>query len=353
MSEWPQLEHRLVESARRQSRWRRTARTAVAAVPVALALAVVAVLVTDSPTPQRIPRDERAVPSPTATATPTVAGDGRSSPTPLQRFYGVFRSPQTAQDQPPNSAKLRDGLTVGCGAKHGTRVCLRLETGRLVYSAGDLQIFLMQGKRADDLCNVTFERGHFSTMGCTTANASRIAKPSGAYDPPRGSQPARGYTVFPDGVERVAYTLADGTMIVRDVERNLAYITAPAAITSLSWISGKRRYVEQVADFDPNHPAVKASCPKLAPLPEAADEPATQAARIAASVIYAVTPGEITLSHVRPATIADVDRTRRGACGDALVERSLVVDLTFSDHRPGSLLVGFRDGSPIVWAQIG
>jgi hypothetical protein len=366
------LEQDLVRAARRPARLRyarsplpspaalRTVALAVA--PVATVVVVAALLLSSSSSPQHIPGDERAVPSPTSVATPAPpsriasidpkTGHILPSYTPLERTYSVFRAPPTTRDIPPFSAQQRTSMGRGCGRAHRKRICLRPETARVVHRGDGIQVFVMQGDRGDDLCTVAFERAGYE-VGCTTANAKRLAEPTGAYSQPHKSQPAHGYTVFPDGVERAAYTFADGTVDVRDVVRNLAYVSGPAAITSLSWTVGDRRYVHQLVDFDPNDPALSAACPKLDPLPPAPDGQATQTAQTAASAIYAITPGEITATRVRPATIADVDKTRRRACGEGLVERSLVVDLTFTDHRPGSLLVGFRDGAPIVWTQIG
>jgi cell shape-determining protein MreC len=76
MSDWPQLERRLVDSARQRSRRRRVHRL-IALVPVAAALALVTVMLARSPQPTAIPGDERPAPTGTATAvSPTPARTG-------------------------------------------------------------------------------------------------------------------------------------------------------------------------------------------------------------------------------------------------------------------------------------
>ncbi len=267
MSDWPQLEARLVESARRRSRWRMP-RLLLAPLVVSLAVAAVVLLAGRSPQRAVIPPDER----PVATHTPAATD-------PLEHDYGVFRRPASSADALPISAKGREGLLGACGTDAVGPMCLRVDTARLAFRDGNLRFYLVQGKRRSDLCYVGFIGKRGGGAGCTTADDQRLAKPMGSYGPPRNGKPAGGMTVFPDGVQRVAYTFADGTTAVRTVKDNFAYVTSPAAITSLAWVVDGVRYTQQVADPDPNDRAAAQSCPKLDPLPASPEPAATQAAQ--------------------------------------------------------------------------
>ena len=342
MSDWPQLEQRLLESARARSRRRRVPRLRLLAPLVAsLAIAVIVVVASRSPQSGVIPADERAVPTQQAAHT-------------LERDYGVFRRSTTSADALPLTAKQRTAMERGCTGSTGSPMCWHPETARLVHRDGDERFYLLQGRTRDELCLVGFI-GHRGAGGsCTVANGDRLAKPMGSYGMPGKGRPGAGYTVFPDGVTRVAYTFVDGTTASHGVKRNFAYVSSMAAITSLSWIVDGKRYVQIVADGPdgPDDRTAAQSCPRLDPLPGSPEPGAIQAARAAAAVLEGVRPQAITGASTRPATTTDVGDIRERACGDWIDGRSLVVALTIAG-RPGSeLLVGFLDGAPIVWSQL-
>ena len=348
MSDWPQLEQRLLESARRSATRRKRLRPR-RLVPLMAALATAAVLlavIDYAPAGPPISADEHSV-----TATPTADSEHLGSP--LQRFYGVFRQPASRDDVLPGGVKLRRQWARGCDRSEGVPMCLRADTARLVGRDGNQRFYLLQGRDPDDLCIVGYvDSDSVGGMACTIADAERLAKPMGSYGPPRDRRPAGGYTVFPDGVKRVAYTFADGATAVRDVKRNFAYVTGEHAITSLAWIVGGRRYVQTVADVDPNDRAAGSSCPALEPLPPSVGPAATRAATRAAATLAGVSESDVTVTRIRPATATDLDDLRRRACGDVPAERSLVVELTATGQPDSQLLIGFRGGAAIVWSQL-
>lgn len=352
MSEWPQLEQRLVDSAARRSRRRWCPRRLFVIAPLAAAAAT-AVMVLPHRAEERIPADERPVSSPAAPPTSRIVtidpktGDVLSGLTPLEQLFGVFRQPATPEDRPPYSEEQREQLARQCEKTGPATVCLRLETSRLGYRDGERRLYLVQGTRANDLCFVDFVGDRPGGMGCTIADAERATKPSGSYGPPRRGRPAFGYSVFPDGIDSVAYTFADGTVEVREVERNVVHVESEAAVTSLSWRFQDRRYVQQIADPDPNDRDAKRSCPDLDLLPT--DHTAVTAAALetAKSLHGADVTGQ-----ARRATAADLGEARRLQCGDQLAARSLLIVLERDGRRDGAVLAGVRDGRPVVWAQL-
>lgn len=343
MSDWPQLEQRLLDSARARSRRRRMPRLRLLVPLVAsLAIAVIVVVASRSPQSGVVPADERAVPT------------QQQAEHSLARDYGVFRRSTTSADALPLTAKQRTAMERGCAGATGSPMCWHPETARLVHRGGDERFYLLQGRTRDDLCLVGFI-GHRGAGGsCTIANADRLAKPMGSYGVPGKGRPGAGYTVFPDGVKRVAYTFADGTTTSHAVERNFAYVSSNAAITSLSWIVDGKRYVQIVAHSPdgPDDRTAAQSCPRLDPLPGSPDPAAIQVAQAATTVLEGVQPQAITGASTRPATTADIGDIRERACGDWLDARSLVVALAIAGRPDSELLVGYLDGAPIVWSQL-
>jgi hypothetical protein len=355
MSEWPQLEQRLVDSAARQRRRRWRARRLLVLAPLAgvAAAAVTLTVVSAQDRPERVPADERGVSTPAPVPTARVVtidpktGEVLAGLTPLEQIFGVFREPTTREDTPPYSDQQRAELARQCKQREPGSVCLRLETSRLGYRDEKRSLYLMQGPSEKDLCFVDFVEDRLGGLGCAIADKQRATKPSGSYGPPRGGKPAFGFSIFPDGVERVAYTFSDGTVEVRSVERNVVHVESEAAVTSLSWQFENRRYVQQVADPDPNNREAKRSCPQLDPLP-ANREPLVSTAIAAAKTLYdADVSGQ-----ARPATPADISEDRRRQCGDELAERSVLIEVERHGKRDGAVLAGVRDGRSIIWAQL-
>jgi hypothetical protein len=156
-----------------------------------------------------------------------------------------------------------------------------------------------------------------------------------------------GYTVFPDGVERVAYVLLNGQIVYGPVANNFAYLRTEAPVASMSWSVNGRRYVQPILDGQSLVGSSRSGCPKLDARP--VEDAARAAATAAATALFQARPEATT---ARPATAADVGELRTRACGKAIAERSLVVRLTFAHQSPGEVLVGFDDGKAIVWSQL-
>jgi hypothetical protein len=336
MSDWPQLERRLDDSARRRYGRRRWTLRRLVPVPVLAAAAVAAFFVLQSSPAGTVPDDERAVP--TQTATPDL----------VEHYYGVFRRPGTPADALPTTAKQRRQMSRTCNAGG---LCWRPETARLVFREGATRFYLVRGKGPSVLCLANYVGRAGAGASCSNAGAGQLARPMGGYGPPRKGRQGVNYTVFPDAVKRVAYTLADGGIVVRGVKDNFAYLRANAAVTSLSWTVDGRRYVDQVADPGPDA-ASGHSCPALDALPNQRRGDAEIAARVAALALDDLKPDEILGTTVLPATAADVGSLRTQACGDLPAKRSWVVELTLRDRPSTAVLVGFEAGKPIAWSLL-
>lgn len=120
MSDWPELEQRLVESARGRAR-RRLPRGLIVLAPAVAAVAAAVVLVLPSERPGPIPADERPAPTPSASATPTDtrAAERRALTTPAPAPAGLAASYAALADGKvhPGPTVARKTVTV-----HGTRM---------------------------------------------------------------------------------------------------------------------------------------------------------------------------------------------------------------------------------------
>ena len=120
MSDWPELEQRLVESARGRAR-RRLRRALIVLAPAVAVVAAAAVLVLPSERPGPIPADERPAPTPTATASPTDtrAAERRTLTTAAPAPAGLAASYSALADGKvhPGPTIARKTVTV-----HGTRM---------------------------------------------------------------------------------------------------------------------------------------------------------------------------------------------------------------------------------------
>jgi hypothetical protein len=341
MSDWPELERRLNDSARRRYGRQRWTLRRFAPVPLLVAAAVAAFFVLSSGPASTVPNDERAVP----TQAPRVD--------PVDRYYGVFRRPPTATDAAPMTAEQRRRMSHTCASKQMSGLCWRLETARLVYREGGTRFYLVRGKGANDLCLANYVGRRVGGVACSNAGASQLARPMGGYGAPiRGRQGVVVYTVFPDAVKRVAYLLADGGIVVRGVKDNFAVLHANAPVTSMSWTVDGRRYVQPVIDPSPDAVASGQSCPALDPPPAQHDGDAEGTARATALGLGDLKPDQILATSIRPATVADIDSIRRQACGDLPAERSRVVELRLRQGPSIALLVGFHAGKAFVWSQL-
>jgi hypothetical protein len=174
----------------------------------------------------------------------------------------------------------------------------------------------------------------------------------GSYGKPGKGRPGTGYTMFPDGVQRVAYTLLNGEIAVTPVRNNISVVIVDSPVTSLSWVTNGRRYFQAIADPDPAESAAARGCPTLDPLPPNPGTAAEAAAREAATALYGVQLEDIQAVSSRRATPTDGDEIRNQACGDQPIERSMVVALVLRTQPPADVMVGFNHGNPIVWSQL-
>jgi cell shape-determining protein MreC len=117
MSDWPELERRLIDSARQRPRHRR-ARTLATLVPAAAALAVVVLMLARAPQPATIPDDERPAPSGTVVTAPPPERPRPELPTGITRYRPVDArviapAPTSAGRRLTLDKGTRDGVHTG------------------------------------------------------------------------------------------------------------------------------------------------------------------------------------------------------------------------------------------------
>lgn len=229
MSDIPELEHALVEAARRHYRRGATgaARRArhrlarplrFAAAPLvlaAIAVAVVAVARVAAP-----PRAERPTDAPATT--PGFVE--------LQRAYGVFRRPRRTSDALPGRIPLSPYYDA--------------EGSRQVGTAGGQRAFVIPARDVrgkPDLCTLT-------TVASTGVNG-RCAPFVSTYGDgvlvSRSRRVSDGapllLAVFRDGVTMATIRLRDGSRIKRAVRDNAVFALLPSRAVALSWTDGRGR----------------------------------------------------------------------------------------------------------------
>jgi hypothetical protein len=236
--------------------------------------------------------------------------------------YGVFRQ---APELPPVSAEQRARIERGCDDPVG--LCLRLGTARRVRD----DLYLVQGRAPDELCAVTFRDDRYAGADCTRAGGALSSYGVSS-----------GFTIFPDGVTDVRWTLNDGSVVGDTVERNVASHAGEGIVTSVNWSAGGHHHVQQIPADDRG-----LRCPDLEPPAADPDDAAVAAtATNMSAALLEVEEARLRVSAIRRATPDDV-----AGCGAAVAERSLVADVTLDGRTVVSVLIGFRNGNAVLWSR--
>jgi hypothetical protein len=219
MTDFPELQHALVDAARRRHgraprTWRLMRPVAVAAVCAAAAIAVITIAGT--------PADDRDVNPPAAGA----------EPTPVQQDFAVFRRPKTGADELPEAKTVMQRRW-----KNGTK--LTPEATRKVVDDGKWQVFLTAAHKPSGpaaVCATVFYGGELQQWaGCTlklprgeVGSATPLAHGWTAADysfPPSTTAPGAFLIVVADGVDELTYTYADGSEQRLPVKDNIVFVS--------------------------------------------------------------------------------------------------------------------------------
>jgi hypothetical protein len=219
MSDFPELQHALVDAARRRHgraprTWRLMRPVAVAAVCAVAAVAVITLAGT--------PADDRNVNPPAAGVEPTA----------FEKDFAVFRRPRTAADRLPHAkAVIKDWTARQDGDTFDP------ETSRRVADDGHWQVFLMTARVSGvpAVCATTFYDGRLQQWGgCSLKlprdeidSATPVAHGWTAADysfPPSTTDPGAYLIVVADETE-LTYTFADGSQQRLPVRDNLVFVS--------------------------------------------------------------------------------------------------------------------------------
>jgi hypothetical protein len=336
VTEFPELQHALVDAAGRYHAPRRRAlRLVRAAVPVAAATAAIAVgvvLVAGDD-----PGGEQAVP-PVATVEPTDA---------LSRTFELYRRPATADDKLPLTGERLEQFR-----RPDPTASARLDTERvrLLSADGDRRLYVIAAtiQERPGACLVVFsgelqENGACSPIG-PRGDMSLLYLP--LYDPsaPAGVIAA----IAADGVEEMELRFSDGSSERRRFDGNVVYARLDRWPSGLAWTDpGGRTHTATLTPEEAPWNASR-SCPTLDPLPEDAEARAREAALAEAPRLYRGMT-EATVEDVRPAA------ANAAGCGPNTADRALEVWLRLAPAgrsaslSQGRVLVGAVGGRMMVW----
>jgi hypothetical protein len=232
MSDFPELQHALVDAARHRygrapRAWRVMRPVAVAAVCAAATVAVITVAGT--------PADDRQVNPPAA----------RPELTPVERDFEVFRRPKTAADELPDLKAVMKRWT-----PREDRDTINPRIGRKVVDDGHWQVFLNAARKsgAPAVCATVFYDGKLQQWaGCSLKYPRAEIGPKTPLGngwvvadysfPPSTTDPGAYMIIVADGVDELTYTYADGSTQVLPVKDNIVFVSPiDRWPTRLSWV---------------------------------------------------------------------------------------------------------------------
>ena len=160
---------------------------------------------------------DREVPASSPTAVPTATATATAAPDSVEAAFGVFRRPATAEERAVKPMREREGEA----------------DARLIATTSKLKHFL--AKQGDDLCMITTTiEGRMAGGGCGPADTYLDGhRPQGSFSDQEG--PSSITFAFPDGVDEVTLTLADGSSATYPVTTNGFTRDIPARAVRLEW----------------------------------------------------------------------------------------------------------------------
>jgi hypothetical protein len=329
MTDFPELQHALVDAAReRYGRRRRLPRLALRLVPVAAACAVIAAVVLVVANGAGDPEQ----PAPPAGAPAEQ----------LERAFAIFRRPARPADALPLEGKQLERFASGRG-----RAQMDVGRARLAYDEGARRLYLIpaeiDGRAA--VCASLFRGAREVSWHCGPFGSDGVVA---TVIPARFGEPNTVLGAAADGVKEI-FAFAEGNF-GWEVRNNGVLLRVDRYPTRLWWTdpTGRERSIGVAAPSTKELPEAGGRCPTLSPLPADAE---AKAGRLALSMARSQYP-EFT------ARIADVSPAHGfvAGCGPVVAERTITVTVALeSDSGRNSARYGFGqvDGEMTSWFEQG